>query len=195
VAPIFASNLPDPLQIRQVTFFELVPPPEPPPPARVLDRSIAARPDVAPVEMPPGLAPEIIVEPPPDPGAFTPGVVTIGSLPPAADHGIVAAPPPVPAPVAPVRVGGTIRTPQKIVHVPPEYPRVAIEARIKGVVILEAVLDEQGSVRGVRVLRSIPLLDQAAVDAVRQWRYTPTLLNGVPVPIVMTVTVSFDLAK
>jgi protein TonB len=60
-------------------------------------------------------------------------------------------------------------------------------------VILEAVIAEDGRVRDVRVLRSIQLLDQAAIDAVRQWRFTPTLLNGVPVPIVMTVTVNFEL--
>jgi protein TonB len=62
-----------------------------------------------------------------------------------------------------------------------------------GIVILEAVIAENGTVRDVRVLRSIPLLDQAAVDAVRQWQFTPTLLNGQPVPIVMTVTVNFQL--
>ena len=62
-----------------------------------------------------------------------------------------------------------------------------------GVVILEATIDGEGSVRDVRVLRSKPLLDQAAVDAVRQWRFTPTLLNDHPVPVLMTVTVSFAL--
>jgi protein TonB len=61
------------------------------------------------------------------------------------------------------------------------------------VVILEAVLDAQGRVSTVHVLRSIPLLDQAAVDAVEQWRFTPALLNNEPVPVVMTVTVNFTL--
>ena len=60
-------------------------------------------------------------------------------------------------------------------------------------VILEAVIGEDGRVRNVRVLRSIQLLDGAAVDAVRQWVFTPTLLNGQPVPVVMTVTVAFEL--
>jgi protein TonB len=64
---------------------------------------------------------------------------------------------------------------------------------VQGVVILEAVIGEDGTVQNVRVLRSKPLLDDAAVEAVRQWRFTPTLLNGQPVPIVMTVTVRFDL--
>ena len=70
---------------------------------------------------------------------------------------------------------------------------MALASRREGIVILEAVIAENGTVRDVRVLRSIPLLDQAAVDAVRQWQFTPTLLNGEPVPIVMTVTVNFQL--
>ena len=63
----------------------------------------------------------------------------------------------------------------------------------QGVVILEATIGADGKVKDVRVLRSIPLLDQAAIDAVRQWEYTPTLLNNVPVPVIMTVTVQFTL--
>ena len=73
------------------------------------------------------------------------------------------------------------------------YPAEALAARIQGVVILEAVIGVDGRVNDARVLRSIPLLDQAAVDAVRQWEYTPTLLNGVPTPVIMTVTVNFSM--
>lgn len=75
----------------------------------------------------------------------------------------------------------------------PAYPAIARAARVEGVVILEAVIGEDGSVSDVRVLRSIPLLDAAAMEAVRQWRFTPTLLNGEPVPVVMTITVAFKL--
>ena len=64
---------------------------------------------------------------------------------------------------------------------------------MQGVVIVEAVISTTGHVVEARILRSVPLLDQAALDAVRQWRYTPSLLNGVPVPVVMTVTVTFTL--
>jgi protein TonB len=92
-------------------------------------------------------------------------------------------------------VGGVIRAPTRISYTEPVYPRLAIDSKKEGVVILEAVLDEEGAVRNVRVLRSIPLLDDAAVQAVSKWRFTPTLLNGTPVPVVMTVTVSFQLAK
>ena len=91
----------------------------------------------------------------------------------------------------PARVGGEVREATRTVYVEPVYPEIAKRAGVTGVVILEAVIDPQGNVTDVNVLRSIPLLDQAAMDAVRQWKYRPTLLNGVPVPIVMTVTVNF----
>ena len=68
---------------------------------------------------------------------------------------------------------------------------MALSARVSGVVILEATSSEDGRVREVRVLKSYPLLDQAAVDAVRQWRYTPTLLNGRPVEVSTEITVRF----
>jgi TonB family protein len=94
---------------------------------------------------------------------------------------------------APVRVGGNVSAPGQIRKVQPIYPEEARAAGIQGVVILEALLSERGHVSSVRVLRSIPGLDQAAIDAVQQWEYTPTLLNGVPVPIILTTTVQFTL--
>jgi TonB family protein len=93
---------------------------------------------------------------------------------------------------APVRVGGNIRTPAKITDVAPVMPEQAVRAGIRGVVILEVVIDTDGSVKTARVLRSIPLLDAAAVEAVRQWRFEPTMLNGQPVSVIMTVTVPFQ---
>ena len=81
----------------------------------------------------------------------------------------------------------------KIADVAPLYPAIARAAHVQGIVILEATIGEDGVVRDVRVLRSIPLLDAAAMDAVKQWRFTPTLLNDQPVPVVMTVTVGFTL--
>ena len=110
------------------------------------------------------------------------------------------APPPPPppttqpaAPKGPVRVGGQIKEPSKVRNVPPAYPDIAKQARVQGVVVLEAVISPSGEVTNVRVLRGAPLLNDAAADAVRQWRYTPTLLNGQPVSVVMTVTVNFRL--
>ena len=109
--------------------------------------------------------------------------------------GVAPPPPPPPAPGAPVRVGGVVMAPRQTRKVNPVYPPIAQSARVQGVVILEALIDEQGRVGSARVLRSIPLLDQAAIDAVRQWEYTPTMLNGAPTPVVMTVTVQFRLEE
>jgi len=151
------------------------------------------RPDVPPLDVPDGIAPESVVEPLNDGFASDSGVVAFDDV----NSAIVMdAPPPPPAPPsqrAISHVGGNIRPPQKIVDVAPVYPLIARAAHVGGVVILEAVIAEDGSVRDVNVLRSIPLLDAAAVEAVRQWRFSPTLLNGEPVPIVMTVTVAFRL--
>jgi protein TonB len=106
------------------------------------------------------------------------------------------APPPVVAAVPPAvvrRVGQGVREPKKIVDVAPVYPDIARRARIQGMVILEAVINEHGGVERLKVLRSVPLLDSAAIDAVSAWRYTPTLLNGLPVSVLMTITINFTL--
>ena len=97
------------------------------------------------------------------------------------------------APGGPVRVGGNIRPPTRTHFVEPAYPQIARAAGIQGVMILEIVIGADGAISNARVLRSIPLLDQAALDAVRQWRYEPTLLNGAPTPVIMTATVNFSL--
>ena len=106
--------------------------------------------------------------------------------------GLEAAPPPPPQVV---RVGGLLREPRKVKHVAPVYPSIALAAKIQGVVILECTISPQGRVEGVQVLRGVPSLDEAAVEAVKKWAYTPTLLGGVPVGVVMTVTVNFVLAQ
>jgi protein TonB len=93
-----------------------------------------------------------------------------------------------------LRVGGVIKPPTKIANVAPIYPQEAKDARVQGVVIIETVVDEAGAVKEAWVLKSVPLLDEAALEAVRQWRYQPTLMNGVPRPVRMTVTVNFTLA-
>jgi TonB family protein len=97
--------------------------------------------------------------------------------------------------IIPIRpgTGNTVNPPRKIKDVRPAYPRYAQAARISGRVIIEAIVDEQGRVRAARVLRSVPLLDQAALDAVRQWEYEPATLNNQPMRMFMTVTVSFNL--
>lgn len=102
--------------------------------------------------------------------------------------------PPAPQPPRhPLRVGGVIKEPKKLAAVAPIYPAIARAARVQGLVVLEAVIDERGVVTGVRVVRSVALLDEAAIQAVRQWRYTPTLLNGVPVSVLLTISINFTL--
>lgn len=153
--------------------------------------------NAAPVIAPTGVIDETGREgdPAPTPGRMMAGVE---SGPPSGIDGIgniavVQLPPPPPEPVAPIRLHSGMKAPVKIADMPPIYPVIARNAHIQGVVILEAVLDAKGRVESVRVLRSVPTLDQAAVDAVQQWRFTPALLNGQPVPVVMTVTVNFNL--
>jgi len=92
-----------------------------------------------------------------------------------------------------VRIGGNIKAPNKTKHVSPAYPEIARNARVAGLVILEVLVDRDGRVLDAAVLRSIPLLDQAAIDAVMQWKFVPTLMNGNPVQVIMTVTVNFTL--
>jgi TonB family protein len=92
-----------------------------------------------------------------------------------------------------VRIGGNIKSPAKVYTVNPVYPKEAQDSRVSGMVIVEVLIDTQGDVRSAHVLRSIPLLDQAALDAVQQWRFEPTVLDGKAVPVLMTVTVNFTL--
>ena len=168
--------------------------PPPPPQRQPQSPSPAVNSDAAPTKAPETIAPERrdlpdtvpvgqgLIGVPGDPIGFD-----IGQPPPPR----VVAPPSPPPP--PLRVGGVVKPPQKVHHVAPNYPAIAQAARVSGMVVLEALIAEDGSVRDVKVLRSVPLLEASAIDAVRQWRFTPTLLNGVPVQVIMTVTVRFDL--
>lgn len=90
-------------------------------------------------------------------------------------------------------VGGHVLPPLKLRHVDPEYPELARRAGVRGEVVIECLVDDGGRVARARVVRGVPLLDAAALEAVRQWRYRATLLNGVAVPVLMTVTVRFEL--
>jgi TonB family protein len=116
------------------------------------------------------------------------------------------APPPPPPPPPPdsnatapawatgaIRIGGAVLAPTKTKNVAPVYPAIAQDAKVQGVVILETLIGVDGKITNARVLRSVPMLDQAALDAVMQWEFTPTRLNGQPVPVLMTVTVQFTL--
>jgi periplasmic protein TonB len=170
--------------------------PTPPPPRGSLPmREVpTVSPNAAPLVAPTSIVPE----------TWTPvfehssdGVVN-GALPADLGTSVVGVPdaPPtsvVNAPPPPRRVGGGIKAPVKVVNVPPDYPELARRTRVEDVVILETVIDESGNVTSARVLRGHPLLNQAALDAVQRWKFTPARLNDEPIPVVMTVTVQFEL--
>ena len=179
------------------TPLELQPAPPPPPAAaRVAARVAAPRPVhedafTVPVEVPEQIVPEAGIDL--GVGGDASGGVE-GGVPGGVVGGIVGglpeAPPP---PLQPLRVGDMVKEPRKLKDVQPVYPTLALSSRLQGVVILECVVDARGHVQEAKVLRGVPLLDQAALDAVRQWVYSITLVDGVPTPVVMTVTVSFRL--
>jgi TonB family protein len=91
-----------------------------------------------------------------------------------------------------VRVGGDVRPPVKIKDVAPVYPPVAKSARVGGTVQVELTVDPNGKVADARVLKSVPLLDHAALEAVKQWEYTPTRVKGVAVPVLVNVGINFQ---
>ena len=105
---------------------------------------------------------------------------------------------PVPPPQQPVakrivRVGSNLKPPRQTYSVQPEYPVLARQTHVAGTVVVNAVIDEDGNVVGARALSGHPLLIPAALKAVLQWKYEPTLLNGTPVAVEMEVTVHFNL--
>jgi protein TonB len=176
------------------------PPPPPPPPAASHVAAQAPRPApttaafVAPVEVPTQIVPEEGLDlgvqggmPGGVEGGVPGGVVggLVGGLPDA---------PPAP-PAHPLRAGLDVREPRKVKDVKPVYPNLAVMSRVQGVVVLDCQIDPRGRVVDVKVLRGNVVLNEAAVEAVRQWVYTPTLVNGVPVSVTMTVTLTFQLTE
>jgi len=179
------------------------PPPPPPPaaplrtraPAAPLERPAAAR-FVAPVQAPEDLPANEGIALGVEggvPGGLEGGVE--GGVPGGVVGGILGglprdAPPPPPRVV---RVGGDVRAPRLVHQVKPVYPVLAAQARVAGMVIVEAHVGTDGRVRTARVLRGNPVLDPAALEAVQQWRYQPLLLNGAPTEFILIVTLNFAL--
>jgi periplasmic protein TonB len=198
VIPLLATDVLPAVRVGDVEYLivslpRLPSPPPVPTPRRAAPVPIV-NPDAAPLVSPSGVTRELGFAPSPtlDIAAPDTGVVA-PDLPPGFDAGVVTDTPPAVRPAVPVRAYSLLRPPVRLRDVAPIYPEMARIAHLQGIVIIEAVINTTGDVVEARVLRSQPLLDQAAVEAVRQWKYTPSLLNGVPVPVVMTVTVTFTL--
>ena len=193
--PIPAVALPDYIRVA----------PMPPPPAvrlRPAPANPAApptdrTPSPAPTEAPPIIAPEV---PPPGSEYLGPAPNLFGLSAPIGtivdpSRVIPVQPPDAPRPAGPVRMGDLPVVPTKIADARPIYPDIARSARVEGTVVIEAVLDTAGRVTQARIVKSVPLLDQAALNAVRQWRYTPSIYAGHPVAVLMTVTIRFTLQQ
>jgi protein TonB len=195
IAPIMAdAELPDPAHPAptyvEVKIPQLPPAPRPPGEARSKATSVPANPDVAPLTAPDRIAPAREPAGPVETGIPPGEGIGVPGTPVTDDGGGFMEPAP---PQKPLRVGGDILPPKKVRDVAPRYPVVAQQARIEGLVIIEAVIGVDGHVQSARSLKPMPFLEDAALDAVRQWVFTPTRLNGVAVPVVMTVTVDFRL--
>jgi protein TonB len=212
VVPVlfFTGGLPEvPTMMAFVADAPAPPPPPPPPPPPAAHAATPPQahqvpaPGAAPIEPPSTIQPERAN----DEGEIgVPGGVE-GGVPGGVFGGVVGGlpsdipppppPPPAPAPPrAPVRVGGQIQAPALTRRVEPVYPDLAVSARIRGVVILEAMVDRDGRVVEVKVLRTANrLLDDAAITAVRQWQYRPLVLNGLPEPFVLTVVLTFEFRE
>ena len=210
----------DALPKSQLTSFLVAPPPPPPPPpppaaapkvVKIIPRQFDAGRLMAPKAIPKEIA--MIKEdelPPPSSGGVVGGVP--GGVPGGAAGGVIggiigavptAAPPPPPPPVKVekaivpqrIRVGGNVQQAKLIRQPKPIYPPLAKQARISGVVKLDAIIGKDGTIQNLRVVSGHPLLVPAALDAVKQWVYAPTLLNGEPVEVVTQIDVNFTLSQ
>jgi len=204
---IYTEALP---KTMMATMLTAPPPPPPPPPPPVATQIVKVKPQVHLMDAGKLMAPKVIPkevkiikeEAEPDMGSVgavggVPGGVAGGSM-----GGVLggviggvgtAPPPPKPKPTGPVRVGGNVQAAMLINKITPIYPPLARQTRISGTVRLHAIISKDGTVQQLEVLSGHPLLQQAALDAVRQWRYRPTLLNGEAVEVDTTIDVIFSL--
>ncbi len=212
---LFVSGLPQ----REVEAILVAPPPPPPPPPPPAPQ--APRPKVVKI-VPKQFNASILTEPkfipkkvahidepqtpPPDNAGVQGGVPggVPGGTPGGVPGGVMGAPlaaapppPPAPKPAAPktIRVGGNVQAARLTNKVMPQYPALARQARIQGVVRLQAVISKDGSIENLQVLSGHPLLVPSALQAVRQWRYKPTYLNGEPVQVITEIDVNFSMSS
>jgi periplasmic protein TonB len=215
--PIFTGlYFTDTLNLKQLeSTFLVAPPPPPPPPPAPAAAMVRATPShrvfesagklIAPTVVPKQIA-EIKEAPLVDDGGGVPGGVP-GGVAGGSLGGVIggviggmstSVPPPlapkVGQPKAPVRVGGNIRAPKPIIQTKPDYPVLARQTHIQGVVVIEAIIDEHGYVQEMKIVSGPPILYQAALGALSKWRYEPTYLNDQPVPVQLLVTITFQLS-
>jgi protein TonB len=204
---IYTEALP---KTMMATMLTAPPPPPPPPPPPAPAQVVHVKPQAHLMDAGKLMAPKVIPkevkiikeDAEPDMGAVgmtggVPGGVAGGSM-----GGVLggviggmgaAPPPPKPKPTGPVRVGGNVQAARLVNKVTPIYPPLARQTRISGTVRLHAIINKDGTIQSLEVVSGHPLLQQAALDAVRQWRYQPTLLNGDPVDVDTTIDVIFSL--
>jgi len=193
-----------------LTTLLVAPPPPPPPPpppaaapvvvkpvARLLNQGVLTQPKAIPKQVAVFKEAEL---PPEAPGGVTGGLDlggggllgglsgASGAAPPPPPP-----PPPPPKPTAPIKVGGNVQEAKVIARPNPIYPPLARQARISGDVVLHAIIDKDGKVSELQVVSGHPLLVQSALEAVKNWRYQPTTLNGDAVEVDTTITVHFQL--
>jgi protein TonB len=200
---IYTEALP---KAMMATLLVAPPPPPPPPPppqvvkvevikpvARLLTQGKLMQPRAIPKNVTIFKEAELPPEPPPSAGVFGGVDSLLGGL---GEGATGAAPPPPPPPVAKVtrtKVGGNVQEAKVIARPNPVYPPLARQARIQGKVTLHAIIDKDGRVGQLEVVSGHPLLVKAALDAVQNWRYQPTVLNGEPVEVDTTIDVNFVL--
>ncbi len=204
---IYTEALP---KTMMATMLTAPPPPPPPPPPPAVAQVVHVKPQVHLMDAGKLVAPRVIPketkiikeDAEPDMGAVgmaggVPGGVAGGSM-----GGVIggviggmggAPPPPKPKLSGPLKVGGNVQAARIINKIQPLYPPLARQTRISGTVRLHAIIGKDGTIQSLEVLNGHPLLQQAALDAVRQWRYQPTLLNGEPVDVDTTIDVIFTL--
>jgi periplasmic protein TonB len=203
---IYTEALP---KTMMATMLTAPPPPPPPPPPPVATQVVHVKPQVHLMDAGKLMAPKVIpkevkiikedAEPDMSAGMSggVPGGVAGGSM-----GGVLggviggmggAPPPPKPKLSGPLRVGGNVQAARIINRVQPVYPALARQTRISGTVRLHAIIGKDGTIQQLEVMSGHPLLQQNALEAVRQWRYQPTLLNGEPVEVDTTIDVIFSL--
>ena len=196
---IYTEALP---RAMMATLLVAPPPPPPPPPppaavevkvvrpvARLLTQGRLMQPRAIPKVVTVFREAELPPEPAPGMGVFGGVESLLGGL----GEGSSGAPPPPPARIQRTRVGGQVQEARIITRPNPVYPPLARQARIQGRVVLHAIIDKEGRVSELQVVSGHPLLVKAALDAVQNWRYQPTILNQEPVEVDTTIDVNFVL--